>query len=582
MIPVSATAESQATSVKATATISSSASSSSTSQPSQAPTSYIIFPKEAVANDATQRAALEAFLKPFAQPGTFEILAELYGFKVVIYVLVTTEENASKIASDKRIDLVELNTDASKDFPKSSNPPSSPPPSVVQEDFGDVIVDKAAQSFLRMMSMPPGLSDLGAKLDEMPGYAYPKEAGEGVTVYLIDSGANPDHDEFKNAKGTKRWIFPTNEKRETDEQGHGSCVQSLINGPAFGTAKKADLVVVKVGEIPRLSVVLSSLLLIHNDVVEKKLQGKAVINLSYGIQLLVLKSNTAGVQPGFKDPDTIDAFETVLKLLIAEDVVLVTTSGNQRDQPNGGEFVTGFPGYFGRDIDIITVGAVDEAGKQTEYSQGVPRELDTSAIGRTLCAYNVGNKDAINEGTSMAAPLVSGMVAVFLSQAEYRERLQVPGKVAANVKQLVRELSYNRGGGGDRAVAWNGLDVFSCGTASRSLRARGESCAINATTSTFTTLTSTAPPAKITTTALVSTSTHAKPSVEPVPCYNFNDKAYGYCCPDADNPCEHDLGKCYLPFTGEGVGGGDNGIVPTGARCPPPEGAQICTGACNQ
>jgi len=33
----------------------------------------------------------------------------------------------------------------------------------------------------------------GAWLSGLPGYAYDSRGGRGITVYVIDSGINPDH-----------------------------------------------------------------------------------------------------------------------------------------------------------------------------------------------------------------------------------------------------------------------------------------------------------------------------------------------------------------------------------------------------
>jgi hypothetical protein len=34
----------------------------------------------------------------------------------------------------------------------------------------------------------------GAPLSELPGYAYDARGGQGITVYVIDSGINPNHE----------------------------------------------------------------------------------------------------------------------------------------------------------------------------------------------------------------------------------------------------------------------------------------------------------------------------------------------------------------------------------------------------
>jgi hypothetical protein len=54
-----------------------------------------------------------------------------------------------------------------------------------------------------------------------------------------------------------------------------------------------------------------------------------------------------------------------------------------------------------------------------------------------------------------AAPRVAGLAAYYLSLDKYSSLLQVPGRVAQNVKDLIIELSYRRVNRGPRVV-WNG------------------------------------------------------------------------------------------------------------------------------
>ena len=50
-------------------------------------------------------------------------------------------------------------------------------------------------------------------------YSYPDSAGEGVNVYVIDTGVNVHHQEFENRA---RWgaVIPAGDS-ENDGQGHG-------------------------------------------------------------------------------------------------------------------------------------------------------------------------------------------------------------------------------------------------------------------------------------------------------------------------------------------------------------------------
>ncbi|KAK2016076.1 subtilisin-like protein [Colletotrichum eremochloae] len=560
---------------------------------------YIVWIKTDIAADPNKRADFEEYLTPFAQPGTLKNLAQEYASNddIGIYVLFTTEDHAQAISQDSRVVAVDL------DVPVVNDEPSSPIPahqdSFQEETFGNTVVQSDSQYALNDLSLPQSEKAKGFTCKNVPGYAFAKEAGEGVTVYVLDTGANPHHTEYINAKGTKRWLFANEDKDEDDKGDHGSCLQSLVNGPNFGAAKAADIVIVKVGEDRDRSLenIIFGLVLIYQDVVKNKLQGKAVVTMALGTKAFSPGIPFLGIQPDFLLKDEAPAYKSALQFLIEEDVVVVAASGNGRQSHLGGDTITDYPALLGQDMDVITVGAVDVTGKRTDYSQGLPPELDTSAVGTTICASNNGNADVEKSGTSMSTALVSGMIAVLLSQDKYRERLQIPGKVAANVKQLVRELSYYRSGG-DTSVAWNGEDVFTCQSGPGKLRARGVVCAINAiptetpaaTKPAVTpTTTSAKPPATTSTTtsttSLTTTTSSAAPVVPtplppvPVPCYNFNLNTYGYCCPDANNinkNCKNNMGTCWLPFQGEGVGGGGDGLrkVPTGARCPPPPGAK--------
>ncbi|CCF44007.1 hypothetical protein CH063_13548 [Colletotrichum higginsianum] len=119
--------------------------------------------------------------------------------------------------------------------------------------------------------------------------------------------------------------------------------------------------------------------------------------------------------------------------------------------------VSDYPALFGKTTDIIVVGAVDNVGIRATNSLGTGKELTTSAPGRGKCASGDSSGSKQSSGTSFAAASVAGVIAVWLSQDEYRTRLQVSGKVATNVKAMVKSLSYPRIRRGP-PVIWNGVD----------------------------------------------------------------------------------------------------------------------------
>ncbi|KAK2050944.1 subtilisin-like protein, partial [Colletotrichum caudatum] len=304
---------------------------------------------------------------------------------------------------------------------------------------------------LKVISQPPG-----TRLSELPGYAYADEAGKGITIYVLDTGVNVQSREWYMMSGKKSFLYVAGAvKTETDFQNHGSCVASKAAGPVYGTAKNANIVAVKMPNKMTVSAMFAALVEIGNDVYKKNLGGKAIINISNQPRLADVHSST------------VVAYKLQIASLIADDIVIVTGSGNDREDGHDG--VTGYPALLGPTMDIIVVGAVTDRGYRAPFSQGTGSALTVSAPGYVTCADGSdllgGNQE--RHGTSFvfesfscflkAAPAVAGVIAVWLSQPEYKSRLQVPGKVAANVKKMVQSLAYSRAQG-EPVVIWNGIN----------------------------------------------------------------------------------------------------------------------------
>ncbi|KAG2158565.1 peptidase S8/S53 domain-containing protein [Suillus bovinus] len=75
-------------------------------------------------------------------------------------------------------------------------------------------------------------------------YIYDSQGGEGVDVYVIDTGINIAHSEFQ---GRASWgkTFPSSEVNK-DVHGHGTHCAGTIASRKYGVAKKAHVIAVKV------------------------------------------------------------------------------------------------------------------------------------------------------------------------------------------------------------------------------------------------------------------------------------------------------------------------------------------------
>ncbi|MDT0267315.1 S8 family serine peptidase [Streptomyces sp. DSM 44915] len=74
-------------------------------------------------------------------------------------------------------------------------------------------------------------------------YSYPDSAGEGVTVYLVDTGIHYGHQDFGGRAGPG---YDATGGDGSDDNGHGTHLAGTVGGTEHGVAKRATLVSVKV------------------------------------------------------------------------------------------------------------------------------------------------------------------------------------------------------------------------------------------------------------------------------------------------------------------------------------------------
>lgn len=88
------------------------------------------------------------------------------------------------------------------------------------------------------------------KVSPRPPYTYEyndESAGQGVIVYVIDTGINDKHVEFEG-RAKKGPVFVTTRQKTSTEDvdGHGTHCAGTIGSKTYGVAKKVDIVGVKV------------------------------------------------------------------------------------------------------------------------------------------------------------------------------------------------------------------------------------------------------------------------------------------------------------------------------------------------
>ncbi|CAE6475255.1 unnamed protein product [Rhizoctonia solani] len=234
-------------------------------------------------------------------------------------------------------------------------------------------------------------------------YIYNPEGGEGVDVYVIDTGINVKHKEFN---GRAHWghTVPQNDVDE-DGNGHGTHCAGTIASDKYGVAKKAQVYAVKVlGSNGSGSM---------SDVVagvtwaSKAAQAKAIeaIKEFRATGKTSHKGSVANMSlGGGKSP----ALDRAVNNAVKNGMHFAVAAGNDnKDACN----------YSPAAAELaVTVGA-STLGDERAYFSNHGSCVDIFAPGLNILSTWIGSETATNtiSGTSMASPHTAGLLAYYLS-----------------------------------------------------------------------------------------------------------------------------------------------------------------------
>lgn len=285
--------------------------------------------------------------------------------------------------------------------------------------------------------------------------------GKNVIVGVLDTGCDADHIEFRTRKVNFRYV-PLNSVTDAvravrgfDVDGHGTHVCGVIAGETVGVAPDVDLLVASVLESETLKTSLDRVLIgldwmLSHFSASENLSKPTIVNMSLGFPPEALRL------PAYKR--AADLFRKVLRIM-ADDFGVLTIVAIGNDGP--GKMRA--PGFY---PECLGVGAIDTAFEAAEFSGGGispatgKAKPDISGLGVDIVSSferTMANRSRYVKmsGTSMAAPYVAGIAALYASMNPELQGLDLRRRLMSTALPL-KDNEDRVGAGMARFVMYGG------------------------------------------------------------------------------------------------------------------------------
>lgn len=256
---------------------------------------------------------------------------------------------------------------------------------------------------------PPNWGDDRIDQRDLPlngSYTYPGNAGQGVNVYIVDTGIRLTHAEFAG-RIRPGYDAVTAGGNANDCQGHGTHVAGTAVGTTYGVAKKATVYPVRVLDCA------------GSGTTADLLEGIDWVTAN------AVKPATANYSIGCRSACSIPSIDQAVRNLVASGVTWVQAAGNSND-----DACRYSPQLVPEGITVGNMTRTDAKASTSSWGSC----LDIWAPGTAIVSsWHTGDAATNNiSGTSMASPHVTGATALYLGQNPTATPAQVQTALIAN------------------------------------------------------------------------------------------------------------------------------------------------------
>ena len=307
----------------------------------------------------------------------------------------------------------------------------------------DIADDLGLQEDIRVFAQDAGAnSQIRANLVHNTG-----NTGAGRKIVVLDTGYNYNHIELVSSYlGGKDFV--NNDSDPFDDNGHGSHVAGLITADGVlagtrGTAPGAGIIAGKVLAFNGGGYFSDTITGIYWAVDGNDGVYGTADDFNADAVSMSLGSSPPYTYKGYCD-NVYPALTNAIKYARDRKVVVVSAAGN-----NGGAGVS-LPGCISYSL---TVGAVDSKDAIASFS-GKGNSVDISSPGVNLLSAVLGSNYAYKSGTSMATPVVSGVVALLKADNSTLTPAQTENALIKTAKDLGKR-------GKDSSYGYGRVDAYS-------------------------------------------------------------------------------------------------------------------------
>jgi subtilisin family serine protease len=269
--------------------------------------------------------------------------------------------------------------------------------------------------------------DWGLTLLHVPDH-WKRTAGQNVRVAILDTGIDESHPDLADAIDDAR-DFTGSRFGPADRAGHGTHVAGIVaarknNRGVIGVAPQSRLLVAKV---------------LGDDGIGPSSAVAAGIDWACDHGAAVISMSLGSPRP---DPNLLAA----IKRATGKGLFVIAAAGN-----SGRPLSVDYPARW---RETIAVAAIDRNGRLTRFSSRGP-EVDIAAPGQDVLSTYAGGSYAKLSGTSMAAPFVTGVVALLVALHRDKADARTPLRNTRDLHDHLRRTARDSGPvGHDPGYGW--------------------------------------------------------------------------------------------------------------------------------